>query len=189
MHRRVATSEGCTFFRKGTKCAGQALTIPTDMPHVLLAALAIGNECQRMHRPRRLFPNAVSLAAYAYPMYEKKSRSRGISRNLGRTKYPKSVNPRVRCIFLLKKKKKKIIAFSLVSLLRYYALYNNSKQHSFILLFRFTRHAHQPKRHHKSNTATTCSCTNSGILYYTKSKIRTAANRVSLITGCPLNNR
>lgn len=111
MHRRVATSEGCTFFRKGTKCAGQALTIPTDMPHVLLAALAIGNECQRMHRPRRLFPNGVSLAAYAYPMYEKKSSSRGISRNLGRTKSPKSVNPRVRCIFLLKKKRKRSSPF------------------------------------------------------------------------------
>lgn len=157
------------------------------MPDVLLAALAIGNDCQRKHRPRRFFPNAVSLAAYAYPTYEKKSRSRGISRNLGQTKFPKNVNPRVRCIFLLKKK---IIAFSLVSsLLRYYALYNNSKQHSSVLLFRFTRHAHQPKRHHKSNTATTCSCTNTGILYYTKSKIRTAANGVSLITGCPLNSR
>lgn len=74
------------------------------MPDVLLAALAIGNDCQRKHRPRRFFPNAVSLAAYAYPTYEKKSRSRGISRNLGQTKFPKNVNPRVRCIFLLKKK-------------------------------------------------------------------------------------
>lgn len=77
------------------------------MPHVLLAALAIGNECQRMHRPRRLFPNAVSLAAYAYLIYEKKSRSRGINRNLGQTQSPKSVKPACPMYFSIKKKKRK----------------------------------------------------------------------------------
>ena len=76
---------------------------------------------------------------------------------------------------------KKIIGFSLVLQLQPHPVYN-SKQHSFILLLPFTRHAHRPKRRHKSNnTVTIHELTNASS--WTKKDLN---NRYPLTTFDPL---